>query len=240
MIHGGTARNILAKECTFDWEFRGLPNVAYDTAIDRMNAQIERIVAAKAPDPTKRAHVETHAHHPVPGLNPAPGSAAESLALKLGRRNATITVSYASEAGPISAGGNSDRHLRAGLDRPGASAGRIYRDRAARGGHRVHAPACHGIELSQRCFFALSHPLRQKCHMDLVMADVAVGAARLETVRGEQPLHVRDGEGRESDARAARTATRNRPAQRGEEKAATIGIFDQAPRIRSADRHAAG
>jgi len=105
MIHGGTARNILAKECTFDWEFRGLPNVAYDTAIDRMNAQIERIVAAKAPDPTKRAHVETHAHHPVPGLNPEPGSAAESLALKLGRRNATITVSYASEAGQFQQAG---------------------------------------------------------------------------------------------------------------------------------------
>ena len=28
MIHGGTARNILARECEFDWEFRGLPGVA--------------------------------------------------------------------------------------------------------------------------------------------------------------------------------------------------------------------
>ena len=74
-----------------------------------------------------------------------------------------------------------------------------------------------------------AHSLRQKGHMDLVMADVAVGAARLEAVRREQPLHVRDREGRKPDARTARTATRNRPAQRGEEKAATIGIFDERP-----------
>lgn len=105
VIRGGTARNILAKECVFDWEFRGLPNVAYDTALARMNAQIERITAAKAANPAKRARVETLAHHPVPGLNPEPGSAAESLALKLARRNATISVSYASEAGQFQGAG---------------------------------------------------------------------------------------------------------------------------------------
>ena len=27
VIHGGTARNILARECDFHWEFRGLPGV---------------------------------------------------------------------------------------------------------------------------------------------------------------------------------------------------------------------
>ncbi len=105
VIRGGTARNILAKECIFDWEFRGLPNVASDTALAHMNAQIARIVAAKAPDPTKRARVETLAHEPVPGLNPEPGSAAERLALKLARHNATITVSYASEAGQFQVAG---------------------------------------------------------------------------------------------------------------------------------------
>ena len=41
----------------------------------------------------------------MPGLNPQPGSAAESLALKLARRNATITVSYASEAGQFQRAG---------------------------------------------------------------------------------------------------------------------------------------
>jgi acetylornithine deacetylase len=105
IIRGGTARNILAKECAFEWEFRGLPNVDYNLALTYMNAQIARIVAEKAADPAKRARVETAAHHPVPGLNPEPGSAAENLALKLARRNATMTVSYASEAGQFQAAG---------------------------------------------------------------------------------------------------------------------------------------
>jgi acetylornithine deacetylase len=105
IIHGGTARNILARECAFDWEFRGLPKVAYDTALMRMNDCVERIVACKAADKSKQARVETHGHHPVPGLNPEPGSGAESLALKLARRNATMTVSYASEAGQFQAAG---------------------------------------------------------------------------------------------------------------------------------------
>ena len=105
IIHGGTARNILAKECAFEWEFRGLPNAPYDTALAHMNAQITRITAAKAANPAKRARVETLSHSPVPSLNPTPGSAAESLALKLARHNATITVSYASEAGQFQAAG---------------------------------------------------------------------------------------------------------------------------------------
>jgi acetylornithine deacetylase len=105
VIRGGTARNILAKECTFDWEFRGLPGADYNTALTHMEAQIARIVAAKDADHTKRARVETSAHHPVPSLNPDPGSTAESLVLKLARRNSTITVSYASEAGQFQSAG---------------------------------------------------------------------------------------------------------------------------------------
>jgi acetylornithine deacetylase len=105
IIRGGTARNILARECIFDWEFRGLPNVAYDMALTHMNARVDDIVTAKAADRAKQARVETHAHEPVPSLNPAPGSPAESLALKLARRNATITVSYASEAGQFQSAG---------------------------------------------------------------------------------------------------------------------------------------
>lgn len=105
IIRGGTARNILARECSFDWEFRGLPNVACDTALEHMNSVTKAIIAAKAVDVTKRARVETRANAPVPGLNPAPGSGAESLALKLARRNATISVSYASEAGQFQTAG---------------------------------------------------------------------------------------------------------------------------------------
>ena len=33
VIHGGTARNILARECAFHWEFRGLPGVSTAAAL---------------------------------------------------------------------------------------------------------------------------------------------------------------------------------------------------------------
>ena len=33
VIQGGTARNILARDCAFHWEFRGLPGVAQDAAL---------------------------------------------------------------------------------------------------------------------------------------------------------------------------------------------------------------
>jgi acetylornithine deacetylase len=48
-----------------------------------------------APD----ASIETTAEVEVPGLAPEPGSPAEALAFKASRRNATIAVSYATEAG---------------------------------------------------------------------------------------------------------------------------------------------
>ena len=38
VIAGGTARNILAKECSFHWEFRPLPGMPIDMALRRLNA----------------------------------------------------------------------------------------------------------------------------------------------------------------------------------------------------------
>src|SRR3712207_1422241 len=45
-IHGGTARNILAKECAFNWEFRGLPSLDPEEIPRRFEA-ISDMVAAK-------------------------------------------------------------------------------------------------------------------------------------------------------------------------------------------------
>ena len=36
VIDGGTARNIVARDCVFQWEFRGLPGVASSAARDRL------------------------------------------------------------------------------------------------------------------------------------------------------------------------------------------------------------
>lgn len=104
VIHGGTARNIVARDCEFHWEFRGLPGAPPTLARDRLEVYAEALRsgdASAAPAPI----IETAIEVEVPGLAPQPGSAAETLALRLARRNRTIAVSYASEAGQFQRAG---------------------------------------------------------------------------------------------------------------------------------------
>lgn len=97
-IEGGTARNILARECTFLWEFRGLPNAPQRLAYDHFLQVCERITPRLAKN-AATARVETEIEVEIPGLDATRGSVAETLALKLSRRNHTIAVPYATEAG---------------------------------------------------------------------------------------------------------------------------------------------
>ena len=104
-IHGGTARNILAKECRFHWEYRGLP--------DLDPAEIPRLFAAEVARVTRErlnrygdfGRIETLEEVDIPGLAPEPGSAAEGLCLRLAGRNRTVAVPYATEAGRFQAAG---------------------------------------------------------------------------------------------------------------------------------------
>jgi len=98
-IHGGTARNILAKQCVFHWEFRSLPGVSQDLALRRLEDYAERIASPKLTRFAKNAFIETVTEVEVPGLRPESGSLAETLALKLARSNQTITVPFATEGG---------------------------------------------------------------------------------------------------------------------------------------------
>ena len=43
MIHGGTARNILARECVFHWEFRGLPGGTTAAAAAMVQAFVDGV-----------------------------------------------------------------------------------------------------------------------------------------------------------------------------------------------------
>ena len=98
VIHGGTARNIVARDCVFEWEFRGLPDAAPMLARDRLEAyaaQLRQTVFADFP----QCGIDIDTLVQVPGLAPQPGSSAETLALRLARRNSTIAVPYATEAG---------------------------------------------------------------------------------------------------------------------------------------------
>jgi acetylornithine deacetylase len=104
-IHGGTARNILARDCAFHWEFRGLPGVAADTALRHLDAYGQDILLPRLNRHGRQARIETLTEVAVPGLAPEPGSEAERLGFKLTRSNRTIAVSYATEAGRFQAAG---------------------------------------------------------------------------------------------------------------------------------------
>jgi acetylornithine deacetylase len=97
-VAGGTARNILAKDCKFHWEFRGLPGVPLRAALERFEARVERVRATRLKD-FADTFIETKIEVEVPGLAADAGSPAESLALRLTRSNKTIAVPFATEAG---------------------------------------------------------------------------------------------------------------------------------------------
>jgi acetylornithine deacetylase len=98
-IGGGTAVNIIARDCAFEWEMRNIPQE--DAAA--LKSRVERFVAddllprLRAVYP--QAAVETETVVAVPPLVPEPGSAAEDLARRLTGANTTTAVSFATEAG---------------------------------------------------------------------------------------------------------------------------------------------
>src|SRR5262249_2369456 len=98
-IAGGSAVNIIAADCSFDWDLRNIPDddaMALKAHIDRfIEADLLPRMRAVFPE----AAVETETVVAVPPLVPAPGSPAEALARHLTGANTTTTVSFASEAG---------------------------------------------------------------------------------------------------------------------------------------------
>lgn len=98
-ISGGTARNIIARECSFLWEFRGLRGHSHIDVMDGLAAYADASILPRMRAGAPDASIVTICDVAVPHLAPKPGSAAEQLALRLAGRNHTTTVSFATEAG---------------------------------------------------------------------------------------------------------------------------------------------
>jgi acetylornithine deacetylase len=105
MIHGGTARNILARECVFNWEFRGLPGATTASALAKVQAFVDEVATPRLTRFVKGPSIATTIEVDVPPLAATAGSPAEALALRLTRSNQTIAVSFATEAGHFQAAG---------------------------------------------------------------------------------------------------------------------------------------
>ena len=99
VMHGGTARNILARECAFHWEFRGLPGLPSAVPVAEVQAFVDTVALPRLTRFVSGPTIVTQIEADVPSLAAEPGSPAQTLALRLTRSNRTIAVSFATESG---------------------------------------------------------------------------------------------------------------------------------------------
>jgi acetylornithine deacetylase len=104
-IRGGTARNILARECSFHWEFRGVPGDSMREALQRIEDYVERVALPRLTRYVQGPRIETVLEVDIPGLLAQSGSAAETLALRLTGSNQTRAAAFATEAGQFQSAG---------------------------------------------------------------------------------------------------------------------------------------
>lgn len=105
IIHGGTALNILAKSCTFAFEYRSLPDADPDEIKTRFTSFAKEEVLPRARAIAQACDINVRERSHVPPLKPMTDSPAEALALALTGANASQAVSYATEAGIFQNGG---------------------------------------------------------------------------------------------------------------------------------------
>ncbi len=99
VVHGGTALNILARECTFQWEYRCLPGTDEDEIAERFVRHSREDVLPGLRRIAAEVDIATVAGARVPPLKPAKDCPAEALARQLSGRNSAEAVSYGTEAG---------------------------------------------------------------------------------------------------------------------------------------------
>lgn len=104
VVHGGTQLNIMAAECTFDWDCRVIPGETskdvreeFDDFARGVQSEMRAIFAG--------CRVATTQLTDVPSLAPTADNPAADLAKAITGQNATEVVSYAAEAGQFQEAG---------------------------------------------------------------------------------------------------------------------------------------
>jgi len=105
LVNGGTAVNILARECLFAFDLRTPPDLKPLEILKDFFAEADAMDAAlKARFPDAGVRIETRSL--TPGLQPAPDNPAEVLARRLaGDNGPPRAASYAAEAGQFQEAG---------------------------------------------------------------------------------------------------------------------------------------
>lgn len=109
-IAGGSAFNIVADYCQFEWDLRPVPAdnpevtfAAFSAAVARTDAAMKReaVAAGLPPAEVLKIGAECRKLHALPPLAARPGSDGESLALALAQQNHSEVVGFGTEAGHI-------------------------------------------------------------------------------------------------------------------------------------------
>jgi acetylornithine deacetylase len=98
-IDGGTALNIVPRQCVFEWEMRPLPGDDAEEVLARFNRYAESEVLPRLRETAPEANIVTEMEAAVPALEPEPDSPAEALVRLLTGANQTHVVSYCTEGG---------------------------------------------------------------------------------------------------------------------------------------------
>jgi acetylornithine deacetylase len=99
IISGGTAGNILARECVLNWGYRTLPGDDYTEVQRRAETYIAELLLPKMRKKHPEANIEIKRRSFVPGLLPQENEEAAKLALQWTGGNRTYAVPYGTEAG---------------------------------------------------------------------------------------------------------------------------------------------
>jgi acetylornithine deacetylase len=99
IVSGGTAGNILARECVLNWGYRTLPGDDNTEVQRRAEQYIAELLLPKMRQKHPDANIEIKRRSFVPGLLPQENEEAAKLALQWTGGNRTYAVPYGTEAG---------------------------------------------------------------------------------------------------------------------------------------------
>ncbi|MZR31761.1 acetylornithine deacetylase [Sneathiella sp. DP05] len=105
VVHGGTAGNIIARECSFLWDIRYIPEDDPMNSVNRFNAYCETEVLPELRKIAPESSIVTEISSTVPALRPEDNGEAEMLCRAITGKNTANAVSYAAEAGQFQQAG---------------------------------------------------------------------------------------------------------------------------------------
>ena len=104
-IHGGTALNIVPRDCSFEFEFRHLPDDDPEALLDELRRHVAKHIEPEMHAAQPRTGFDFEAMSHIPGLSTDEDADIVQLAKALTGQNTTAKVSFGTEAGLFQGGG---------------------------------------------------------------------------------------------------------------------------------------